>query len=175
MPESVCDTIETVLQKQEYPRKQLLLKKGQTCRHLYFIESGMARTYLLEEDREHTTDISLDGEILTVFSSFTARQPSLEYLELMEKSTLYAISYDQLQQFYQDFPALERTGRMIAEYYYNSLATKSYQIKFSSAKERYEQLIRTKPELVRRAPIGIIASYLGMSIETLSRIRSKAH
>jgi uncharacterized lipoprotein YddW (UPF0748 family) len=68
---------------------------------------------------------------------------------------------------------MERTGRMIAEHYYNSLTAKNYRLKFSNTTERYEQLFNTKIEIVKRVPIGIIASYLGMSIETLSRIRSK--
>jgi CRP-like cAMP-binding protein len=62
---------------------------------------------------------------------------------------------------------------MIAEHHYNSLAMKSYRLKFSNSSERYQYLFENKIEIVKRVPIGIIASYLGMSIETLSRIRSK--
>ncbi len=97
----------------------------------------------------------------------------METIELLEESILYAIHYDDLQQLYETYPVMERTGRMIAEHYYNSLAVKSYRLKFSNTTERYEHLFNTKIEIVKRVPIGIIASYLGMSIETLSRIRSK--
>lgn len=133
----------------------------------------MARNYFEEADKEMTSDIVLGGELLVAFASFITRQPSKEYIELLEESTLYALHYDDLQRLYREFPVLERTGRLIAEHYYNSLAAKTYQLKFNSAKARYEQLFQAKPEIIKRAPIGIIASYLGMSIETLSRIRSR--
>lgn len=145
------------------------------CHNLYFIEKGLARTYLVAEDKELTTDIILDGEIVTVFSSFTAQQPSSEYIELLENSRLIILHFDDLQKLYRNYPELERIGRLIAEHFYQSIMAKNYRLKFNSAAERYQHLIEAKPEIIKRVPIGIIASYLGMSIETLSRIRSKAH
>lgn len=173
LPEPLIPALERVLQQKTFSKKHILIKKGQVCHSLYFIEKGLARNYFEEDDKELTSDIVLDGELLVAFSSFTSRQPSREIIELLEESTLYALHYDDLQRLYREFPVLERTGRLIAEHYYNSLAAKTYQLKFSSAKARYEQLFQAKPEIVKRVPIGIIASYLGMSIETLSRIRSR--
>ena len=115
----------------------------------------------------------MDGAFVTSFSSFISQTPSVETIELLEDSILYAIHYDDLQHLYKTYPIMEHIGRLIAEYHYNSLAMKSYRLKFSNSAERYEALFNTKIEIIRRTPIGIIASYLGMSIETLSRIRSK--
>ncbi len=173
LPEEVITDMEQVLQYMEYPKKHILLKKGKPCNFLYFIEKGLARNFFEEDDKELTNDIVLEGELLVSFASFTSRQPSMETIELLEDSVLYAIHYDDLQKLYNTYPVMERTGRMIAEHYYNSLAAKNYRLKFSNTTERYEQLFNTKIEIVKRVPIGIIASYLGMSIETLSRIRSK--
>lgn len=173
LPETVISAIENVSQKMEFPKKHILLKKGKICNYLYFIEKGLARNFFEEDDKEMTNDIIIEGELLVSFSSFISRQPSIETIELLEDSTLYAIHYDDLQNLYRQFPIMERTGRMIAEYHYNSLATKTYRLKFSNSTERYEALFNSKIEIIKRVPIGIIASYLGMSIETLSRIRSK--
>ena len=173
LPTDLLIAIEQVLQKMEFPKKHILLKKGKFCSNLYFIEKGLARNFFEEEDKELTNDIVLEGELLVSFSSFISREPSLETIELLEDSILYAIHYDDLQKLYQQFPIMERIGRMIAEHHYNSLAMKSYRLKFSNSSERYQYLFDTKIEIVKRAPIGVIASYLGMSIETLSRIRSK--
>jgi len=173
LTENAILAIENKVQKMELPKKHILLKKGKVCNYFYFVEKGLARNFFEEDGRELTNDIVLEGELLISFSSFISRQPSMETIELLEDSVLYAIHYDDLQQLYKTYPALEHTGRMIAEHYYNSLSTKNYRLKFSNTTERYEHLFNTKIEIVKRVPIGIIASYLGMSIETLSRIRSK--
>jgi CRP-like cAMP-binding protein len=173
LPEDVSTAIERVMQSMEFPKKHVLLKKGKVCNYLYFIQKGLARNYFEEENKELTNDIVLEGEILVSFSSFISRKPSIETIELLEDSVLLAIHYDDLQNLYQQFPMMERFGRMIAEHHYNSLAMKSYRLKFSNSSERYQYLFENKIEIVKRVPIGIIASYLGMSIETLSRIRSK--
>lgn len=173
IPKNVSIEIENKLQRMEFPKKHILCKKGNICNYLYFIEKGIARNFFDEEDREQTNDIVLEGEILVSFSSFVSRTPSNENIELLEDCILYAIHYDDLQKLYATFPIMERIGRMIAEHHYNSLANRTYRLKFSNSSERYENLFNNKIEIVKRAPIGIIASYLGMSIETLSRIRGK--
>ena len=173
LPDVVVEAIDTKVQRMELPKKHILLKKGKVCNFLYFIEKGLARNFFEEDNKELTNDIILEGEILVSFSSFISRKPSLETIELLEDGVLCAIHYDNLQNLYQQFPIMERTGRMIAEHHYNSLAMKSYRLKFSNSSERYQYLFDNKIEIVKRVPIGIIASYLGMSIETLSRIRGK--
>lgn len=173
LPDVVVEAIDTKMQRMEFPKKHILLKKGKICNFLYFIEKGLARNFFEEDNKELTNDIILEGEILVSFSSFISRKSSLETIELLEDGVLSAIHYDDLQNLYQQFPIMERTGRMIAEHHYNSLAMKSYRLKFSNSSERYQYLFDNKIEIVKRVPIGIIASYLGMSIETLSRIRGK--
>lgn len=173
LPNEVIEAIEKTTQKMELPKRHVLLKKGKVCNYLYFLEKGLARNYFEEDDKELTNDITVDGAFLTSFSSFISQTPSVETIELLEDSTLYAIHYDDLQYLYKKYPIMEHIGRLIAEYHYNSLAMKSYRLKFSNSAERYETLFKTRIEIVKRAPIGVIASYLGMSIETLSRIRSK--
>jgi len=173
LPQPVIEAIDCKMQRLELPRKHILLKKGKVCNFLYFVEKGLARNFFEEDGKELTNDIVLEGELLVSFASFISGQPSRETIELLEDSILFAIHYDELQNLYADFPIMERTGRMIAEHYYNSLAAKNYRLKFNNTTERYEQLFNSKIEIVRRVPIGIIASYLGMSIETLSRIRGK--
>lgn len=173
LPDKAVTDIEERIQLFELPKKHLLVKKGSVCNCMYFISKGMARNFYEEDGKEMTTDIVLEGELLVSFSSFITRHPSRESIEMLENSVLQAIHYDDLQYLYLTYPVLERIGRLIAEHYYISLSAKNYRYKFSSAAERYEQLFRSKIEIVKRAPIGVIASYLGMSIETLSRIRSK--
>lgn len=155
------------------PKKTILLKKGSICHNIYFIEKGLGRNYFENEDTELTTDISIDGDLLVAFSSFILQKPSNETIEILEDSILYSINFNDLENLYNTFPILERVGRKVAEFHYNSLANHTFLMKFSNSKERYNYLFEHKLEVIKRAPIGIIASYLGMKIETLSRIRNK--
>jgi len=173
LPGEVITHINSLLQMHELPKRHLLLKAGKPCDYLYFIEKGLARNFYTEDEKEFTNDIVIEGELLVSFSSFISREPANESIELLEDSTLKAIHYNDLQTLYTTYPIMERIGRKMAEHYYNSLAAKTYRLKFSSTTERYEYLFRNKIEIIRRVPIGIIASYLGMTIETLSRIRRK--
>jgi signal-transduction protein with cAMP-binding, CBS, and nucleotidyltransferase domain len=165
--------IEQYIRDLTVPKKTLLLKAGRVCDYLYFIKKGLARNYTEENQKIITNDIVIDGELLTSFSSFVTRQASNENIELLEDSTLQALHYNDLQMLYQTFPELERTGRLIAEYHYNSLASQTHRLRFFSTAERYAYLFEHKLGLIQRAPIGVIASYLGMSNENLSRIRGR--
>ncbi len=169
----LIQSIDKKIKVSVFAKKTILLKAGKVCEYLYFIEKGMARNFSEEGDKIFTNDIVLEGEILVSFASFVSKKPSVESIELLEDSTLSCLHYEDLQDLYTDFPELERIGRKIAEYHYNSLAIKTHQLRFYSSTQRYQYLFDTKIEIIKRAPLGIIASYLGMTIENLSRIRNK--
>lgn len=173
LPEVVIQDILSSITKLSLPKRTILLKPGQICDNFYFIDKGLARQFYINEGKEYTTDIFIDGEFLVEFASFTFRNPSFQSIELLEDTVLYSMSYEDLQRLYSTYPIMERIGRLIAEHHYRSLSAHTYMLKFSTTAERYEQLFEKKIEIIRRAPLGVIASYLGMSIENLSRIRRK--
>lgn len=172
-PNEAIEKFKKIVQKQTFTKKNILLRKGEICHSIYFLEKGLARNYFENDSVELTSDITIDGEILVAFSSFVSQTPSKETIEFLEDSTVFAIQYDDLQELYALFPKLERIGRKVAEYHYNSLANHTYIMKFLNSTERYQYLFNYKIEVIKRTPIGIIASYLGMKIETLSRIRKQ--
>lgn len=169
----LIDKIQSHFEELSLPKKTILLKTGRVSNYLYFLKKGLARNFYVAHDKEMTTDIVIEGELIASFASFISQSPSNETIELLEDSELYAISYNQLQKLYNEYPIMERVGRLIAEYHYVSLSAHTHMLKFSSTTERYEYIFHKKPELVRRAKLGIIASFLGMSIENLSRVRRK--
>jgi CRP/FNR family transcriptional regulator, anaerobic regulatory protein len=173
LPEEIAAEIGLYTFKQELPKKTLLLKAGRICDQIWFLERGLARNFSEVEGKVYTNDIVIDGELFGSFGSFVSREPSSENIELLEDSVLYHITYDALQELYRKFPQMERTGRLIAERYYLSLASQTQRLRTMSSAERYNYLFENKPEIVKRAPIGVIASYLGMTIETLSRVRGR--
>jgi CRP-like cAMP-binding protein len=101
-----------------FPRKHLLLKKGQVCNNIYFIEKGFVRSYRVKQNREITSWFMKENDVIISVSSFFKREPSLEYLQVLEDSMLCSIHYDQLQSLYREFPEFNIAGRILVERYY---------------------------------------------------------
>ena len=114
-----------------------------------------------------------EGQLFTAWSSFYKRSPSYEGVELTEDSTISALSYNHLRQLYKQHPKMQEFGREMVEeqlvfldYFYKGFM-------FMSAKEKYDLLLSVFPDVTLRVNLGHIASFLGISQETLSRIRAK--
>ena len=151
----------------------LLLEEGKTCKRLYFIVKGTVRTYHYQNGKDITYWIYPENSILTSWHSYILRKPASEYIETTEASTLVSLSYDQWQELYLKHPKLERFGRLILEEQMSSLDDFFKGYYFLTAKEKYELLMNAFPSITQRANLGHIASMLGISQETLSRIRGK--
>lgn len=151
----------------------MLENEGYVSQHLYFFNEGSARSYYLRDNREITVSFTLDTEFVAAMHSFITRQPSYENIETMEKSKILKISYNSLQQCFVEIPAIENAYRKILERYYIVLEEQQIFSKFKSARERYLELMENRPKVIQKASVGQIASFLDMTIETLSRIRAK--
>lgn len=154
-------------------RGDLLENSDVICDHLYFVLEGSLRSFYLKDNKDITVSFALEGEFTTSMYSFISRQPGFEKIEAMETSSIGSISYFDLMELFDRFPSIERTYRIILEQYYIALEEQLVFGKFRSAKERYLTLMETRPKVIHKASVGQIASYLDMSIETLSRIRGK--
>jgi CRP-like cAMP-binding protein len=154
-------------------RGGLLEQEGKVCNHLYFIIEGSARSFYTRDNKDITVSFSLEGEFLTAMHSFISRKPSYENIEAMEKTKVARIKYGSLLKLFEKHHDLERTYRLILEQYYVTLEEQLIFTKFKSARDRYLDLMEYRPKIIQRASVGQIASYLDMSIETLSRIRAK--
>jgi len=158
--------------KRELPKGTLLLEQGKTCKHLNFLESGFARAFYYQNGKEITSWFAFENDIVASMYSFTAQKPSFESIEIVETSVLHSLTYDQLQQLYQKYPEFNLIGRLLTEKYFIELEERILSLQIQSAKERYQKILKNQPELLQRASLGHIASYLGISQETLSRIRA---
>lgn len=156
-----------------FQRGDLLEREGQVSNHLYFILEGAARSYYIRDKRDITISFSLDGEFVTSMYSFVTRKPSYENIECIEKCSCLKILHEDLQNLFLTFPDIEHAYRLILERYYIALEEQLVFTKFKSAKERYVELLEHRPKIIQKASVGQIASYLDMSIETLSRVRAK--
>ncbi|HTF82392.1 MAG TPA: Crp/Fnr family transcriptional regulator [Cytophagales bacterium] len=161
------------LQKVCFAKGTFLIQEGKVCHHLYFLEKGGLRGYYNLDGKEVTYWFGFENSFVTSFYSFVSRKASFEHLQLLEDSVLWSITYDQLQGLYDRHPDIERLGRIVHEKYYLMLEERFLGNHFKDAKERYENLLDTAPHILQRASLGQVASYLGISQETLSRIRGK--
>jgi CRP-like cAMP-binding protein len=154
-------------------KNEFLLTEGKICRHLYFLEKGALRGYYNLDDKEITHWFGFENDFVTSFHSFTTVQPSVENIQLIEGSLLWSISKDTLTGLFNRFHEIERLVRIAYEKYYIRLEERFVNAQFKTAAERYDQLIQQSPHILERVPLGQVASYLGISQETLSRIRGR--
>lgn len=155
------------------PKNEYLITQGRVCHQLYFLEQGCLRGYYNLEDKEITHWFGFENDFVTSFHSFITRQPAVENIQLIEGCVLWAITKDQLTALFDKHQDVERLVRIAYEKYYIRLEERFVNAQFRTAAERYQQLLEESPHILERMPLGYIAAYLGISQETLSRIRSK--
>ena len=151
----------------------MLITEGKVCRHLYFLQQGAVRGFYHLQGKEITHWFAFEQDFVTSFHSFITGQAAIENIQLLEGSILWSISKERLLQLFNQHHEVERLVRIAYEKYYIRLEERFINAQFKSASERYNDLLQHTPHIVERVPLGYIASYLGISQETLSRIRSR--
>jgi len=167
------ETLEDCFELVALSRNEYLLTEGQVCRHLYFLEKGALRGFYNLDGKEVTHWFGFEQDFVTSFHSFITGTAAVENIQLLEGSILRAISKEKLTALFNQYHEIERLVRIAYEKYYIRLEERFVNAQFKTATERYENLLLQTPHILERVPLGHIASYLGISSETLSRIRSK--
>jgi len=166
--------LSAVLHPKELAKGSLLITEGKVCDEVNSVEEGCLRGFYNHDGKEITYWFAFENDFVTSFYSFISRKPCVESIQAIENCRMWSISYNDLQSLYNNYPQVERLGRLMNERYYVRLEERFARNHFKEAKERYENLILYSPHILQRVPLGYIASYLGITQETLSRIRGKA-
>jgi len=157
---------------EQIPKNQVLIKEGQVCNKLYFVEQGLGRSYYLKKDGKEVTQWFFGvGDFMSSADSFFKQSPSFYYLEILEDSILYSISHEKLDLLLAKYHKMEKFIRLLSTEMFSKFVHKLNAIQFQTARERYDYMIADFPDIAHRVPLSHIASYLGMTQETLSRIR----
>ena len=156
----------------ELPAKHLIFKEGRTAKNLYYLIKGAARSYYLKDGKEAVLWFAFEDDLLTSVSSFISQKRGFENIELLENSTLAAISHKEFNHLTKIYPSVNQLYRILLEQYYIILAGQYQEMHFFTAKEKYDNLIKNYPQILQRVSLGHIASYLGITQESLSRIRA---
>lgn len=149
------------------------LKEGQVCKGMTIINKGGLRYFSRSEKGDHTIGFAFEGEWIGDYESFLLQAPSADFIEAVEDCELFTLSYADMQALYQHSQRFERFGRLIAEQLFIKAAKQNRNVMTRSAEERYQELLSTQPHIFERLPQHLIASYLGIQPQSLSRIRAK--
>jgi len=149
------------------------LKEGQVCKSMVIVHKGGLRYFSRGEKGDFTIGFAFEGEWIGDYESFLLRVPSLDFIEALEDCELFTLSYADMQALYQQNQRFERFGRLIAERLFIGAAKSNRNLKMQSAEDRYLELLTNQPHIFERLPQHLIASYLGIQPQSLSRIRSR--
>lgn len=166
--------LRTHFKSRKLRRRQYFLQEGDICKYIGFIVKGSARTFTVDErGREHILKLSMENWWLTDFESFYLLTPSRFNIEALEELEILQSTNAEIEDFLKHIPAFSAMSNVISQN--NTIAAqKRMQAINYSAEERYEELVKTYPYFLQRFPQNMIASYLGLSSETLSRIKKNA-
>ena len=164
--------LESILIREEYPKGAIALQEGETAREIVFVAKGMLRQYYYKNGKEITEHFSYEGCILMCLESFLKQEPTRLMVETLEPAIIYLFPYDKLQELTKVNWEINMFYRKILECSLIVSQIKADALRFETARERYNLLLDRHPEIIKRAPLAYIASYLLMTPETLSRVRS---
>jgi CRP-like cAMP-binding protein len=154
-------------------KRELLLKEGETCHHIYFIRKGIVRGFLREGSKDITTWITAENELVSSISTWDIPRPVTENIQVLEDADLYVMPLEALRNLFIRYPEFNIVVRKLLQRYYADAENRAFIARLTKAENKYRYFLKAHPALVNRVPLKYIASYLGMTLETLSRIRKK--
>jgi CRP-like cAMP-binding protein len=145
---------------------------GHTCKTIYFINKGLARIYYFKDGIDITESFAFENNIIARVESLFTGKPSRKAIQVLEDAEIVAINANALFKLYNSFPEIERLFRKIFEAAYVDTVNRIEGIQFHTAEERYNALLNEAPNVLQRVPLKYVASYLGITQVSLSRIRA---
>ncbi len=174
MTHEELDTLESILVPRKFAKGEKILKEGEVCRDIFYIEKGLIRQYYYKNNKELTEHIGADGEIFMCIESLFREEPTRLVVEALEPTVAYCLPKARLEQVALHCVNIQILYRKILEESLIISQVHADLLRFERAENRYVRLCKLSPQVVLRAPLVYIASYLQMTPETLSRVRSSA-
>lgn len=172
LPEELLHLILDKVEIYEFPARYKLIKQGSLAPQIYFVDKGALRSYYFRDGNEVTTWFTFENNFAASFYSFISGEPSFETIELLEDSILYGMSFNDLNALTQQYSEINHLYRKVLELNF-VIQEKKLAERYELAVDRYQDLISNNPQVLQRVPLGYIASYLGITQSTLSRIRKQ--
>jgi CRP-like cAMP-binding protein len=173
LPDSSKLNLKEHITEVSHPKNFCLMEAEKIIPHIYFIKKGIVRAYASTEDKDITFWFGHEGETIVSMKSYVEEKPGYENIELLENCELYKLETESLRKLFIEDIHIANWGRKFAEKELVKTEELIISRQFKTALERYKDLMRTKPDLLKRVQLGHIASYLGISQVSLSRIRAE--
>jgi CRP-like cAMP-binding protein len=167
------DLMITAFRQEKYLKGEILLLPNNSSKKLIFIERGLIRLYYQKEEKDITFLFMDENSFSLPIDSVIYNQQSKYGIQVLEDCIISTISYDDLERLMIKIPALESIARKILIQALKIISDKLFALQFQTATQRYDYMIDMYPNILLRAPLGYIASYLGITQQTLSVIRGK--
>jgi CRP-like cAMP-binding protein len=161
----------TTIKYRELPKRTYLLKAGQISREVCFVEKGLLRCFYEKGELEVSAWFMKERDVIFSIESFYSQTPSYESIQALEDTSLFYISFDELEYIYGHFSEFNIIGRKLTTHYHTLWVRQLYNIRMTGAPERYHWLLDNHAELIQRVPAKYLASYLDISETTLSKIK----
>ena len=166
-------SLETISKQKTFLKGDYLLKANNVCSKSYWVESGIIRKFYLHQDKEVTTEFFFKDDLAISFDSYILQKPSREYIQALTDTVVNVTDYASFQSTKIKRPQLQELDFLLTEYYTLWLEEKVFELHTRNATQRYEAMLKKSPHIVQQVQLTQIASYLNISLETLSRIRAK--
>jgi CRP-like cAMP-binding protein len=174
MTHDELDLLESILVPMKFAKNEMILKEGDTCTNIYWVVKGLVRQFYYKNEKELTEYMATENSIVMCIESLFLEQPTRLQIKAIEPTVMIAMPKTELEAVAMKSVNIQILFRKILE---ESLILSQHHadmLRFESAQDRYQKLVKDQPQLVLRAPLVYIASYLQMTPETLSRVRTAA-
>ena len=156
-----------------FKKGELVHNASQVCTKSYFIAQGILRTYFIKDDKEVSEYFCSEEEWVNSPRSLMQRTPDIYYIDAIEDTEAFCLHINDLGYLFDNFPEMERYARLSMGGIFGHLMERISSMRFTTAKEKYIHFCNTYQHIYHRLPLGMIASYMGITQETLSRIRAE--
>jgi CRP-like cAMP-binding protein len=174
MTHEELDVLESILVPMKFQKGEIILHEGEICENIYWVAKGLVRQFYYKNEKELTEYMATEDNIVMSIESLFKEQPSSQQIVALEPTILFALPKKKLEHEAVRNVNIQMMYRKILEESLIISQVHADMLRFESAQERYAKLVKRSPQLVLRAPLVYIASYLQMTPETLSRVRTSA-
>lgn len=172
MTHDELDVLENILVPMKFQKGEKILSEGETCTHIYWVVKGLVRQFYYKNDKELTEYMAVENHIVMCIESLFKEEPTRLQIHALEPTLIYAMPRHLLEQVAMRSVNIQILYRKILEESLIQSQIHADMMRFETAQDRYAKLVKLNPQLVLRAPLVYIASYLQMTPETLSRVRN---
>lgn len=172
MTHDELDILESIIQPMKFVKGTKILAEGDVCEYIYYVHQGLVRQFYKKNGKEVTSFLGVDGAVILSIESLFREEPTQESIEALEPTYIYAIPKKRLEEVALHNQNIQILYRKILEEALIASQVHADLVRFETAQDRYRRICKQMPKVVLRAPLVFIASYLQMTPETLSRVRS---